>query len=41
MRANNGGNAVAGMASSYGFNTANLTQSITRPFKANKPCGRF
>jgi hypothetical protein len=41
MRANNRGNAVTGMASAYGFNAANLAQSITRPFKANRPCGRF
>jgi hypothetical protein len=41
MRANSRGGAVAGMASAYGFNAANLAQSITRPFSAKRPCGRF
>ncbi|TWE01450.1 hypothetical protein FB481_11120 [Pseudomonas sp. AG1028] len=41
MRANDGGDAIAGMARSHSIEIKRAVQSITLPFKANRPCGRF
>src|SRR3990167_3845627 len=41
MRANNGGNAGAGMACSYGLKAAKLGPSIPRPFQSKQTLRAF